>query len=535
MKRPATWLALTIALPAAAVIAGVLLSWLHTDTGLLTHLGRFVLPRVVGNTLVLVIGVAALTSVIGVALAWLTAMYEFPGRRLFSWALLLPMAMPGYVIGFVFIGVFEYSGPLQGLLRSLTGTTESLIPIRSTPGIIIVMSLALYPYVYLMARNAFLTQGQRAIEVAATLGLAPRAAFWRVALPLARPWIAGGVLLVSMETLADFGTVSVFNYDTFTTAIYQAWFGLYSLTSALQLASVLLLIVFVVLIGEKKLRGRAGYATGVSAARVRPLEGSQRWLASAACLTVLAIGFGLPVVQLVAWTVTSWSAAYWTDFLRSGGQSLLVALLAMSLTTAAAIGLVYARRAAPSPLVGAAVRVGTLGYALPGTILAVAIYSLLAASNNALNTVVERLLGIDPGFFVQGTLLAMLIALGVRFLAVAFQSVSNAMRRVSPHIDEASRSLGVTGMPLVRLVYLPLLRGGVLTASVLVFVDVMKEMPITLMTRPFGWDTLAVRVFEMTSEGQWERAALPALAIAIVGLVPVIFIVRAASNAPATR
>ena len=525
------WLAVLIAMPAMLSLGVVVFSWLHPDAEILTHLLKFVLPRVAANTLVLVAGVVTLTGLIGVSLGWLTAVYDFPGKRFFTWALLLPMAVPGYVIAFVFIGLFEYAGPVQTLLREWFGAAVPVPPIRSRGGVVLVMSLALYPYVYLLARNAFLTQGRQSLEVAQSLGLTARQGFARVALPMARPWIAGGLMLVAMETLADFGTVAVFNYDTFTTAIYASWFSLFSIQSALQLAFFLLLLVLVSLLLERRLRGRAAYTAALAPARPAiELRGAARWSAAGFAAAVLALGFVLPSAQLVAWTVTDLAQSFDREYLDLALRTLALAVLAALMISGAALALVYAVRNAPTPVTRAAARIATLGYALPGTVLAVGIYSQLSHLNNGINALVRGLTGTSPELFLQGTLAAMLIALLVRFLAVAHQAVSAAMQRVTRQIDEAAQSLGVGGWRLLTRVYTPLVRGGLLTGLVLVFVDVMKEMPITLMTRPFGWETLAVRVYEMTSEGQWEQAALPALTIVVVGLLPVMFITRASSH-----
>ncbi len=530
------WVAVLIAVPALLSLGVVVFSWLHPDAQILKHLLQFVLPRVTVNTLLLVSGVAIMTALIGVSLGWLTAVYDFPGKRFFTWALLLPMAMPGYVIAFVFIGLFEYAGPVQTLLREWFGAAAAIPPIRSRGGVILVMSLALYPYVYLLARNAFLTQGRQSIEVAQSLGLTARQGFLRVALPMARPWIAGGLMLVVMETLADFGTVAVFNYDTFTTAIYASWFSLFSIQSALQLAFFLLLFVLAALLLERRLRGRAAYTTALGA--VRPaiaLHGPARWGATALATAVLLSGFVLPSAQLVVWTVADLGQGLDEQYPALALRTLGLAVVAALTITAAALALAYAVRNAPTRLTRAAARIATLGYALPGTVLAVGIYSQLSHLNNGINSLVRSVTGTSPELFLQGTLAAMLIALLVRFLAVAHQAIAAAMQRVTMQIDEAARSLGAGSWRLLTQVYGPLVRGGLLTGLVLVFVDVMKEMPITLMTRPFGWETLAVRVFEMTSEGQWQQAALPALTIVAVGLVPVMIITRASSGDLGTR
>ncbi|NNF61076.1 MAG: iron ABC transporter permease [Gammaproteobacteria bacterium] len=526
----AAWL---IALPTLAALAVVVTALLHPDTEIISHLAKYVLPRVAVNTVLLVAGVALFSAVIGAGLGWLTAMCNFPGRSFFAWALLLPMALPGYVMAFVAIGVLEYAGPLQTLARDWIGSSAWFPQVRSRGGVIVIMSLALYPYVYLLARNAFLTQGKRALEVGQTLGLSRRQSFFRVALPMARPWIAGGLMLVVMETLADFGTVSVFNYDTFTTAIYTSWFGLHSVTSALQLAFFLLLLVFAAVILERRLRRGAAYTSNLAppAARV-DLAGWTKWAAFTAATVVFAAGFALPCLQLVIWTLQGVQP----DF-RFAGIALRTVLLAASAAmsiTAVALMLVYAIRNA-GRLARLAGRVATLGYALPGTVLAVGIYSKLTWLNGLVNDLFALLASAPPRLYLQGTIAAMLLAYLVRFLAVAFQSVDAAMQRITPNMDESARLLGVAGWRLLGRVHVPLLRGGLLTALILVFVDVLKEMPITLMTRPFGWDTFAVRVYEMTSEGMWQEAALPALAIVLVGILPVVLVVKASAYAAATR
>ncbi len=535
MRASSYWTAVAwlIALPTLAALTAIVLSLLQPDAETLHHLRRFVLPRVTFNTITLALGVAVLAGTLGVSLAWLTAMHRFPGQRFFAWALVLPMAMPGYVMAFVAIGLLEYSGPVQTLMRALFGDAAGLPPVRSRAGVIVVMSLALYPYVYLLARNAFLTLGAQALEVGQSLGYSRRQGFFRIALPMARPWIAGGLMLVVMETLADFGTVSVFNYDTFTTAIYSSWFALFSLSSALQLAFVLLLLVLVVAVAERRLRGRAAY-TANAARRSVPvrLAGYAGWLATAFALLVFLLGFGLPVVQLLAWSLEAGQPD--PRYLGTALRTLLLAAGSACLVAAVALALVYALRNA-GRMARLAARIATLGYALPGTVLAVAIYSKLTAVNNLLDSAIGALTGNAPGLFLQGTLLAMLLAYTIRFLAVAYQPLDAAMQRLTRSYDESARSLGVGGWRLLRKVHLPLLRGGLLTAMLLVFVDVMKEMPITLMTRPFGWDTFAVRVYELTAEGQWEQAALPALFIVAAGLLPVILLTGAMRHAVAAR
>lgn len=511
-----------VLLPLAVIFASIA----QPQPEIWAHLNEFVLPRLVVNTLWLLLGVGVGAALLGVSLAWLTAACEFPGRRWLTWALLLPLAVPGYVLGFVMIGLLDYAGPLQSLLREQFGTAPQ-IPIRSRGGVILVMALTLYPYIYLMTRNAFRTQGRRALEAAQTLGLSRRQGFFRVVLPMARPWIAGGLALVLMETLADFGTVVVFNYDTFTTAIYKAWYGLFNLTAASQLASLLVLCVLLALVLEQRARRGQRYhpsGRGGDAERIQ-LTGWRRWLASAWCGLVLLVAFILPFIQLLSWAWQSrgdLDPRYW-GFL---GHSLLLSGAAALLVVSLALLLGYALRRRPGRGVGALVRFATLGYALPGAVLAVGFYIPVTWFDQQWFRLAPALGWADPGPLLGGTLTAMLLAYAVRFLAVGYTPVDAALHRVTHSMDEAAYSLGDSSRRVLLRVHLPLLRGGLATAAILVFVDTMKEMPITLMTRPFGWDTLAVRIFEMTSEGEWQRAALPAVALVLAGLVPVLLLAR---------
>lgn len=498
-------------------------SFAQIEGDILAHLTEFVLPELIGNTLWLIAGVGLGVSVLGVSLAWLTAMCEFPGRRIFDWALLLPLALPAYVTAFVAIGLLDFTGPLQTGLRENWGIT-GLPDIRSRGGVILVMSLALYPYVYLIAKNAFATQGAIALEAAQSLGLSRTQGFFQVALPMARPWIAAGVVLALMETLADFGTMATFNYDTFTTAIYKAWYSLFSLAAAAQLASILILFVLVAVVFEQRSRTQMRYAAvGRNAATRRlRLSPAQALLASAYAFAVLAVAFLIPVTQLALWVhdtaLTDLDSRYW-EFVW---HSLLLAGMGALGVVAVALLLAYAGRQRGGTLMTWTQRMATLGYAFPGAVLAVGLFIPVAALDNWLIDSGRAWFGYSGTEILKGTLLVMLLAYLVRFLAVGFGPIDSGLHRVTRNIDEAARNLGIGSFGLLTRVHLPMLRASLLTAATLVFVDIMKEMPITLMTRPFGWDTLAVRVFEMTSEGEWERAALPALAIVVAGIIPIV-------------
>lgn len=527
MPRASGWTLFALAL-AALVLAPVVVtfsSFARIEDDLLRHLGEFVLPELVVNTLWLVAGVGLAVTLLGVSLAWLTALCEFPGRRIFDWALLLPLALPAYVTAFVAIGLLDFTGPVQSWLRAGWGLT-GLPEIRSRGGVILVMSLSLYPYVYLIAKTAFATQGAVALEAAQSLGLSRWQGFFRVALPMARPWIAAGLMLALMETLADFGTMAIFNYDTFTTAIYKAWYSLFSLDSAAQLASILIIFVLVAVVFEQRSRMKMRYGTvgrGANLRRIR-LSRGQAALAFGYAASVLAIAFLIPVAQLGVW---SWNVME-TDLDRRYWQfvwhSLLLAGLGALLVVTGALLLAYAGRQRGGPLMLWVQRLATLGYAFPGAVLAVGLFIPVAALDNWLIDTGRAWFGFTGSEILKGTLAVMLAAYLVRFLAVGFGPIDSGLHRVTRNLDEAAKNLGLSAGGLLARVHLPMLRVSLVTAAALAFVDIMKEMPITLMTRPFGWDTLAVRVFEMTSEGEWERAALPSLAIVVAGIIPIILL-----------
>lgn len=491
------------------------------------HMRENVLPDLILNTFWLIVGVGIGVSVLGVSLAWLTAIYDFPGRKFFTWALLLPLAIPAYVLGFVYIGILDFTGPVQTTFRAWFGHID--IPsVRSRGGVILVMTLTLYPYVYLIARNAFLTQGRRTLEAAQSLGLSRRQAFTRVALPMARPWIVGGVMLALMETLADFGTVAVFNYDTFTTGIYKAWYGLFSLDAASQLASLLVLLVFALIITEQATRSRRAYtATGRNAASQTriSLRGASRWLASSLCLFTVIVAFIIPVMQLVSWATEVATEDFDARYVEYLWHSVALGLIAAFIVGFVALTLSYAARQSRTRATQWLTRIATMGYALPGPVLAVGTFIPIVWMDNQIRAWLQTF-DIGAGQILQGTLITMLVAYTVRFLAVAYNPIDGNMQRITRSIDDAARSMGMTRIRMLARVHIPILSGGLITGMLLVFVDVMKEMPITLMTRPFGWDTLAIQIFEMTSEGQWERAALPAVALVAAGLLPIVLLTR---------
>jgi iron(III) transport system permease protein len=519
-----------LSVPALLPIFSAAAAWLSPATEVWQHQLQHVLPRVAVNTALLLVIVGIATAILGTTLAWLVAAHEFPGRGFFSWALLLPLAVPGYVLAVVFAGALDYSGPLQSWLREQLGQGLRLPAIRSLGGAALVLTLCLYPYVYMLARVAFETAGSRGLEVAQSLGLGRAAAFRKAVLPVARPAIAAGVALVCMETLADFGVVAALNVDTFTTAIYRAWFGMFSISAALQMAAVLALLALGGTWLERMLRGSRGFASDRAARPGLPrqrLEGASAIAATAAALAVLSAAFILPMAQLLHWSMqhaaTDLDSRYWAF----AGRSVLVAVSGALVIVSAALVLGYALRGNTSRWLRGLGRVATIGYAIPGTVLAVGLFAPVAGINNWLQQQLDAMLGTSaPQLFLQGTLFTMFIAYLARFLAVGAGPVESGLARIHGNLDQAAEILGVRGAARLRRVHLPLLRGSLLAAAVLVFVDLMKELPITLMTRPFGFETLALRVFEMTAEGEWTRAALPSVMIVAVGIVPVVLLAR---------
>ena len=513
-------LAGSVLLPLLVIFSG----WAAPAGEVWSHLAGTVLGRLLANTLILMLGVAAGTALLGVGLAWLVSAYDFPGRKLFNWALMLPFALPTYVMAFVFLGLLDFQGPAQELARRwLDLPASAWIDVRGPAGVLAVMTLVLYPYVYLLARVAFLGQGQAAFEAARTLGMSAAGAFFRAALPLARPAVAAGVSLAVLEALADFGAVAAFNFDTFTTAIYKAWFGMFDLRAASQLASLLLLFALALLTLERYSRARARYAERGRPARRRRLRGGQAAAATGGCAAVLLLAFLAPLAQLLVW---AWDSRADLDagYLELLGNTLGLGAAAALATVLGAVLLAVTVRHRPGRLSRAAARVGTLGYAIPGSVLAVAVMLSLGWIDRQLAAGWLWWRGAALEWALVGSAFSLILAYFARFLALAHGPVDAAFEQLRTSMREAAQALGLSGPALFRRVYLPLLRPGLLTAALLVLVDVMKELPATLLLRPLGWDTLAVRVYGLTAEGLWERAALPAVALVAAGLLPVLLL-----------
>lgn len=532
------WRGFAFALPVALLTIVPLLAvvWMAVapQPEIWQHLWNYVLPRVLGNTLLLMALVSVMVLVVGVPLAWLTAMCEFPGRKFFAWALVLPLAIPAYVLAFVQMGLFEFAGPVQTILREVFGSSRWFPDIRgSLWGLVMVLVMAFYPYVYLMARSAFLTQGHRSMEAAQALGLSPIKAFFKVALPLARPWIGAGLALVLMEVLADFGAIAVFNFDTFATALYKSWFDLHNIGAAAQLAAMLVLVVLLLLAAEQRSRSAQRFHVSQPQHQRVALTGGAGWCAAALCLLVFAASFAVPMVQMVQWAWSVWEDDLNSDYWGYAWNTLSLALMTALIATVLALLLSWVRRRHTDGLTSWTVRLAVIGYAMPGVVLAVGVFVPIAWLDAWLMAVLEPF-GIETLGIIKGSLAGMLLALAARFLAVAYNATDAAMQRITRSQEEACASLGLGPWQTLRRLHLPLLRTGLLSAFLMVVVDVMKEMPITLMMRQFGWDTLAVRVFQLTSESMWQEASLPALLIVLVGLLPVILLVLQTEKTPSS-
>jgi iron(III) transport system permease protein len=495
-----------------------------------SHLWQTQLRELIWNTLALSVGVGGGVVLLGTGLAWLITMYRFPGRAVFEWLLILPLAVPAYVIGFVYRGLFDFTGPVQSGLRRVFGPGIWFPDIASFGGVVLVMTLVFSPYVYLLARTAFLEQSETTLEAARALGVRRTAVFWRVALPLARPSIVAGLSLAVMEALADFGTVAIFGYNTFTVAIYRVWFGLFNRQAATELASLLLLFTGAMYAIERSWRGRARfYQTERKAHPPAPtmLTGWKAWAASGATGTVVGAAFFLPVGQLLVWSVTALGEGDFDDrYPEFVLNTLTIGATTAIVAVAAAVVIAYGLRLSRSRVVAACGRIASMGYALSGSVIAVGVLVPLAFLDRFTNALTRTAWGADGGLLFTGSIAGLLFAYLARFLALSVHTVEASLVKVTPSMDMAGRSLGLSPGGVLRRIHLPLIRGGLCTGAILVFVDVIKEMPATLLLRPFGFETLAVRVWQLTSESFWEAAALPALSIVAAGMFPVLILAR---------
>lgn len=524
-------LALAIAACLIAPIISVALSVFAPDKGTIAHLTATVLPTYLSNTVWLVAGVGIGVLLIGTSTAWLVAMCDFPGRRFFEWALIIPLALPAYILAYAYTDLLSHPGLVQSTLREVTGwgPRDYWFPnVRSLGGATLMFILVLYPYVYLLARGAFLEQSTCYTEVARTLGRSPFEVFYEVSLPLARPAIAGGVALALMETLADFGTVSHFGVQTFTTGIYRAWLSMDDLVAAGQLATMLLFCILTVVVFERVERRRASY---YNSRRVRelpryPLSPLQRWLAFAVCLFPVLFGFLIPIAVLLNLHAVDGHDLFSQRYATLMANSLTLGALAAISAIVIALVIAYSARLTPGWLSEAAGRLATLGYAVPGSVIAVGILLPVVHLDNAIDSFVRATTGFSTGLLLSGSIAALVFAYVIRFMAVALNTIEAALGKIPPSMDAAARTLGETQLGTLRRVHLPLISGGLMTAALMVFVDVMKELPATLIMRPFNYDTLAVQAYRLAADERLAQAATPSLVLVAVGLIPVMILSR---------
>lgn len=516
-----------IAAVAISPILFIILAGLKTDTEIWTHLKTYVLPGLIKNTSILITGVIFTTAVLGITLAWITSFYDFIGRAFFSRVLLMPLAIPAYVMAFIYTGLLDFSGPVQTVIRNFAPDLAPHVPqIRSAWGVIMVISLSIFPYVYLMASSGFRSMGATMIEASQSLHAGRLRTLFKVTIPMARPWIFGGLILVFMETLADFGAVSVFNFDTFTTGVYKAWYGFFSINAASQLASILVVIVLFIFIAEYYFRQKQQFFNKGNPTPVvrKKLSGKKMVAPFLFCGLVFSLSFLVPVMQLLAWTFLSFRIEMNANYLKLLSNTVILGGLGTAFTMIVAITLAYSGRTMNDVKTKFTAKLSLAGYALPGTVLAVGMMNVISKIDHSIiNMLGFAGVNISSSIF-QGSLWLLPLCYMIRFLTAGFNPVSSNLTRITNSMDEAAIIMKVTGVSLLSKIHLPLIRRGLITGSILVLVEIMKEMPVTLMLRPFGWDTLAVKIFELTSEGEWERAALPAITLVFAGLIPIIFL-----------
>ena len=524
-----TVMAILVAIPVALPLLVVVAALLFPTTAVWSHLMQTVLLTYTVNTLGLMLIVAVLAASMGVGAAWLTAHYRFPGSGWLGVALILPLAAPAYVVGYVYADLFDATGPVQGVLRSLAGVQlgDYYFPaIRSLGGAGVVIALVLYPYVYLLAKTSFQSQAGALYESARVLGVGRSQVFWRVAVPVARPAIIGGLALVMMETIADYGVAEHFGVPTFTTGIFRTWYAMGEHDAALKLAGCLFLLVAALVVLEQSARRGERFnplSRNVAAAKI-PLSGTAGMLATGLCLLPVLGGFIVPVGTLLWYAIAQGDPQLGQDFYIYGLNSVSVAVVAAGVCAAVALLLNYAARLRRGRWLNLGVRLATLGYALPGMVLAVGVLLPLTYIDRALAHFLTESLGRPVGLLLTGSIFALVLVYVARFLTVAFNGTQTAMHQLHPQLDAVARTLGNTPAGVLRRVHLPLLRPAVLSGLLLVFIDVMKELPATLILRPFNFETLATRVYRLASDERLSEASTAAVIIVALGLLPTIWL-----------
>lgn len=523
---------MAIALVIATPILFIFTSVFSKSGAVWSHLAQTVLKDYIINSFSLMLVVGIGVCAIGISTAWLVTMCRFRGSRWLEWALLLPLAAPAYLLAYAYTNMLDYFGPVQSGLRSVFGWTsvqDYWFPeIRSLWGAGVMLLLVLYPYVYLLARVAFLEQSVCTVEASRSLGCNPWQSFFTVALPLARPAIMAGLALALMETLNDLGTVEYFGVNTFTTGIYRTWLGMGDRNAAAQLAAFLMIFILILIILERRSRSAAQYyeSSSNSLKRLTPYQlGLGRGtLALIACLLPIIFGFIIPAAYLVQLTLNNLDSSFDDDFWDLAQHSFILAIITAIAAMIIALLMAYGKRLEPNWLMKTAVRIAAMGYAIPGSVIAVGVLIPVAGLDNIIDRWMRATFGISTGLLLSGTIASLIFAYLVRFLAVGFGSVESSLNKISPNLDDASRSLGYSSTTTLWKIHTPLMTGGLLTSAMLVFVDVMKELPATLVIRPFNFDTLGIRVYQYASDERLAEAAAPALAIVLVGILPVILL-----------
>ncbi|MFK5894389.1 MAG: iron ABC transporter permease [Pseudomonadota bacterium] len=523
-------ISLLFSIPVLTIFATSLQIGDGSVTGVWQHLVDTVLYDYVVNSLLLMFGVAIGTLFIGVSTAWLTSVCEFPGRKFFQWSLLLPLAFPAYIIAYTYTGMLDFAGPVQTTLRELFGwgARDYWFPeIRSLTGAMLMFSLVLYPYVYLLSRAAFLEQSTMTLEASRSLGRGSWYSFFYVALPMARPTIIAGVSLALMETLADFGTVEYFGISTFTTGIYRTWFGLGDSVAATQLSSLLLIFVLVLLVMERLSRKQSRFyqqsGKKLHNSRIK-LTKKRASIAFLLCFIPLLFGFLLPFIQLSIWSWETADEMLNRDFFKLALHSLELALFTSLLALLIALLMGYGQRLYNTPLVRILIRITALGYAVPGTVIAVGVLIPFSWLDNSIDDWTRSSFDYSTGLIFSGTLFTLIFAYLVRFLSVSIGTVESALEKIKPSMDDAARSMGSSNLSMLRKVHLPIMKASLLTALLLVFVDILKELPATLLLRPFNFNTLAVRAYELAADERLEDAASASIMIVLTGILPVILL-----------
>ncbi|BAJ00750.1 ABC transporter permease [Shewanella violacea] len=522
-------IAAIIILPLLAIIAQAFVP----DEDVFGHLFNTVLPTYIANTILLMLGVCIFALLIATPAAWLVAKCQFPGRKMFQWALLLPLAMPAYVVAYVYTDLLDYAGPVQKMLRlwfDWQAPGDYYFPeVRSLGGASVVLALVLFPYIYLLARTAFMEQSSSLQHASRVMGCGPWQSFWRLSLPMARPALAVGASLVAMETAADFATVSYFAVPTLTTAVYDTWLGYGSLSAAAKLSAIMLLVVFSMIGFERFARRKQQLfqkQSGPNESSVSKLTGINAGLATAYCSLLLLFSFLLPFAILLQYSWDyfdeSWNAAFW----QYSFNSLYIAAIVSVIAVFIGVLLIFIRRISPRASDILPSRLASTGYALPGTVLAIGILVPFTMLDFAVNDLYEYFGQAGPGLVFTGSVFIIIFAFCIRFSAIAIGSVENSYKRISPSLDMAAITMGLKPKALLWRVHMPLLRKGIFAGLLLVFIECMKELPAALLLRPVGFENLATYVFQFVSDEQLEQGALAAIVIVLVGLVPLIYLNR---------